>query len=191
MRTFTRLTLLLLSATLSGLACADGQGFYLGGNYAFINLGEDSQRVSTSDMGNLELTGGYKYRDWAGLELRLGTGVRAKRDELGIGAPAGSTHARHETDQYQSIYYRAELVNNEARLYFLVGYTSLKMTSRYYDGEQAVLDRVSRSASGPSYGIGVGFRTENDMNINVEYRLLADTDDEQFGALSLGFDYRF
>lgn len=84
-------------------------------------------------------------------------------------------------NHYESIYYRAESANEIAKLYGLLGFTSLSTD----------IEGGTDSNSGFSYGYGISFITGKHMNLNIEYRSLINNDDLDIETYSLGLDYRF
>ena len=93
---------------------------------------------------------------------------------------------------YFSLYYRAELVNEEARLYALLGYSSVDASRQSVNLAEGVEDtqKLDFSEDGFSYGIGIGWFVDINVTMNVEYRILIDTDEQDFDVVTFGFDYR-
>lgn len=148
---------------------------YVGGGFARVDSnftefspGEKNNLVFNS----LELLGGYKYSGYLSGELRAGFG-------LSDATLAGDMVA--ELDNYFSLYWRPETANEVAKLYGLLGYSSVSTT----------VGSSSSSDSGLSYGAGVGFVMFTDWNLNFEYRNLIDNDNDNFTALGVNIDYRF
>ncbi len=181
--------ILLLNAFV-GLAHADqNRGFYLGANLSYVDSDSIVSANATRNSISLpaaELLAGFKYNNWLGLDLRYGLGG-VDRD---VSTAIAGEQINYSIGDYQSFYLRSEILNSEAKLYFLLGYSQIDA-----DEEQqftgAANTKSSVSASGPSYGIGAGWYLENNFNINIEYRAIVDDDDMEFNAISLGLDYRF
>lgn len=170
----------------------NNRGFYLGAGGALI---EDSQDAveDLSDIRAVEFFGGYKYSNALGVELRLGKGQSTGTssfytDAAGVLQP-GSLN-RH-IDSYSSIYYKPELVNDEAKLYALLGYTHLSTSSTVKDAADALVRSTDSSVSGLSYGVGIGFVVNEHFNVNVEYKTLLDELSNKPNLASLNLDYRF
>jgi len=174
------LTLVFLSL-LSIQAIAD-QGFYVGGGGGLIRF-EDEVAAADSlkdvELGAVELLGGYKYNNALGLEVRAGTNVNKRT------VTTGGVEREIAIDHYESIYYRPELTNPEAKLYGLIGYSQVEQSSA------TGADEVSDSLSGLSYGIGIGFTINSDSNFNIEYRRLIDESDFEINITGINIDYRF
>ena len=177
------LTMVFLSL-LSVCAAADNvHGFYLGGGGGLIRFEDEAaEAVSLNDveLSAVELLGGYKYNSALGIEVRAGTNLNKRT----ITADGGEREIA--IDHYESIYYRPELTNPEAKLYALIGYSQVEQSS-----STSTSGEVSDSISGLSYGIGVGFTMNPDFNFNLEYRRLVDKTDYEINIMGINIDYRF
>lgn len=202
----------LAAALLSLHAFADNdQGFYAGVGGAII----DDQQDGIDNLSHIkaqEIFGGYKYNEFLGVELRFGSGRTAGTtsynttyvDQDGKVDPA----KRHfysierEINHYTSIYYKPELVNEEAKLYALLGYTSVSTEGGTVDNVKSSGDkgwnlvssttkRDSGSKSGFSYGLGVGFILNEHFNVNIEYRNISNGISGKPNLLGVNVDYRF
>lgn len=170
------------SAAAAVAAAQDDRGFYVGGNAGVVEFHGDSvfdSDVSDARFRVLELVGGYKFNNALGGEVRVGAGLGERDTEV-----SGVAHEL-KIDRYESIYYRPELTNEEAKLYALLGYTRVKRSDSTATGD------TSDSESGTSYGIGVGWVVDPRSNFNIEFRRLIDKDDYEIDAITVGFDYRF
>lgn len=152
--------------------------FYVGANLTAIDGNMKNTDGVSAHFVTLELNGGFKQDPWwLGAEARVGLGINEQtifNPNTGSGQPA-TLDVR--VDNHASIYWRPETANPVAKLYGLVGATSMTVDSE--------------SRSGASYGGGVGFKAWENWNINVEYRLLFKDDNDDFNAFSFGVDYRF
>ncbi|MFT5085644.1 MAG: opacity protein-like surface antigen [Lentisphaeria bacterium] len=177
------LTIVLIS--ISGAASADhARGFYLGVNGTQIenkSLDEASAPRSKITFDAVELVGGYRYSSWLGLDVRYGNGI--SDEELVLDSDTSATS--FSLDSYTSVYYRPAIINNEAKLYALIGYSQVDVST--------TLDAVSTSFSnsGMSWGIGVGWFTDDHTTFNIEYRELLNQDGSEFTMATIGIDYRF
>lgn len=208
----------LLAAGLLALnAFADNdRGFYVGLGGAVIDDYQDGIE-NLSHIKAQELFGGYKYNDALGVELRIGNGRTTGttsynlpyEDSQGVNLP----NQRHfysierEINHYTSIYYKPELVNEEAKLYALIGFTSVSTEgSRQDDVKKAVSNssgnitwntlstattKDSGTHSGFSYGVGVGFVLAEHFNLNIEYRNICNDISGKPNMLGVNVDYRF
>jgi opacity protein-like surface antigen len=182
---------LALSLVVMPVLADNNQGYYLGIGATSIKDIQDGSEDITRIQTN-ELLGGYKYNDALGLELRLGRGQKAGSRYYELdkdGAKLG--HLKRDISGYQSIYYRSELVNDEAKLYALIGYSQLKselMIQNINEGEKKI---TNERFSGLSYGVGVGFVVGEQLNLNLEYKVFCDDIGNDFNAGSLNLDYRF
>jgi len=161
-------------------AMADNnQGFYLGVGVSSINDRQDDP-VDTTSIRTGEVLGGYKYNDALGIELRFGSSLKKGSSKDGL--------LERDIGNYQSIYYKPELVNDEAKLYALLGYTTI--TSSVNIATSVPADKEI-SYSGASYGIGVGFVINKHFNVNFEFKNPCDKLYDKPNTASMNFDYRF
>lgn len=164
------------------------RGFYLGVGAASI----DTQVDELERIRSIELFGGYKYNAALGIELRLGNGDAVSASSQYVdtkGSHSGTLE--YEIGSYQSIYYKPELVNDEAKLYALLGYTHVDSSNKMIDTSGNLVSNYSGSSSGFSYGIGVGFVINAHFNVNIEYRNLSEDLTNKPNVAALNFDYRF
>lgn len=174
-------------------ALADNyRGFYLGAGASSIKDYQDGVD-NVSQIRAAEFFGGYKYNNLLGIELRLGSGQTAGTstsyfDDSGV-LQSGSLE--REIGSYQSLYYKPELVNDEAKLYALLGYTQVSSTGKIMDAEGALVRNADDSASGYSYGIGIGFVINEHFNINFEYKNICEDISNKPNLASVNVDYRF
>ncbi|MFL0810090.1 MAG: porin family protein [Agarilytica sp.] len=190
-KTTTKLFTLFALATLSNFNFADHeQGFFVGGNVALVSsdtYAEQNNSDKEVNIPSLELVAGYKYNNWLGLDLRYGNGIASQEEDITDGS------VDYSVSSYQSFYYRPEILNKEAKLYFLIGYTSFEASAEATtdDGSGETVVETTFSESGTSYGIGAGWFVGDDLVVNLEYRQLVDTDEETFSVVTFGADYRF
>ena len=186
-------------------ALADNnQGYYFGVGFSSIEDYQDG----VSDISRMragELFGGYKYNDALGVEVRFGnaqtsgtSGYYPLADKNGVhqketGWQPTFGDVERSLGSYQSIYYKPELVNDEAKLYALIGYTSIDTSVKVWSKDKTVktpIKQSSDSISGLSYGVGVGFVLSDQFNLNIEYKNLCEKLSEKPNALSISIDYR-
>lgn len=174
-------------------ALADNnRGFYLGAGLASIKDSQDGVD-NLSQIRATELFGGYKYNNALGIELRLGkgntTGTSSTYFDSNGALQNGSVE--REIGNYQSLYYKPELVNDEAKLYALIGYTHVDSSGTVTDSNGTLVRSSDGSASGYSYGLGVGFVINEHFNINIEYKAICEEITGKPNLASLNVDYRF
>lgn len=161
-------------------ALADNnKGFYLGVGASSVNDEQDAP-IDTTSIRTVELFGGYKYNDALGIELRLGSGAKE-------GISKDKTIER-DIGNYQSIYYKPELVNDDAKLYALIGYTKISTTLKNTSLTPSTEDK---DYSGVSYGVGIGFVINEKFNINFEDKNICEDLYDKPNTASVNFDYRF
>ncbi len=208
-----RLTLL-TACLLSLPTWADNnRGFFVGAGTTYTEAFEYPGLEDPIKIKSVELLAGYKYNNLLGIEVRYGGGYDSKEFDTAIPtddeeAEAQIADTEYEVDDYYSIYYKPELINEEARLYGLIGYTSMDRTVKFnnpalaagylvhsptFDPQEDEINEdgeLTNSDSGFSYGIGAGWFVNKHFNINVEYRILMKTSDERLSTAGIYFDYR-
>jgi outer membrane autotransporter protein len=170
-------------------------GFYLGAGASHLSNLKDTQDATDnlSAIRSVELFGGYKYNNALGVELRLGNGMKEGVDNNYSNASGSITNAKltREIDNYEALYYKAELINKEAKLYALLGYSHVNSNARIASATGESISAEKVSASGYSYGLGIGFVIDEHFNINFEYKNLCDELSDKPNLASINVDYRF
>ena len=187
-----KLCVLALSLIALPALADNNNGFYLGlGGSSLKDYQDGIDNVSR--IRAVEVLGGYKYNNALGIELRLGSGKTTGTSTSYVDASGvvQSGSLERELGSYQSIYYRPELVNDEAKLYALLGYTHLATTGKTLDSNGALVRSVDTSASGYSYGLGIGFVINEHFNINIEYKNISEEVSNKPNFASVNVDYRF
>jgi opacity protein-like surface antigen len=180
-------------------ALADNtKGFYAGLGESFTNNHDDfavfdvNASISAKNIKSNEIFGGYKYNDYLGAEVRYGSGTDAAKGVLFSADHQSVTgEVDAEVGKYKSIYYRPEMVNEEAKLYGLLGYTQLDTTVTTKDATGKELTSVAKSYSGFSYGVGIGFVFADRFNINFEYKNICKDLYDKANTATINLDYRF
>jgi len=149
--------------------------FYVGGGVNFVDANTSDSAGNDIGFTTIEAVGGYKHNAYLGAELRLGVGTT---DET---ITSGTSTVDTSIDYYASAYWRPESANEVAKLYGLLGFSTISISN----------GSDSDSESGFSYGAGVGFLLDENWNLNFEYRFLLDDKSNEFSALSANLDYRF
>jgi len=162
------------------------KGVYFGGGINLVTVGAEDRFRNDVNFKAGEVILGYKHNNYLGLEVRGGASlddeVIAIRDTaLGLDEAADSN-----IEEYFSVYYRAELANEIAKLYLLVGQSAIKTRTEFGDDSF-----VQSSDTGFSYGIGFGLWLDERMNLNFEFKNLVDTQNDSFVAGGINADYRF
>lgn len=180
--------LLVLQLILANTVFADKEkGFYAGAGIDLVGVGaEDIYRNGvTFKVGELQF--GYKHNNWLIAELRAGASLNDEviaYEESAI--PDIPDFSKTGIDHFYSLYYRAEISNEIAKLYVLAGQTDMQTTSKFSDGTS-----LSLSDSGLSYGFGFGMWLDEKMNLNFEYKIMVETGSDSFRASTISADYRF
>ncbi len=168
-------------------------GFYVGVGGASLKQTKDEAGEDISARA-VEFLGGYKYNGALGVELRIGQGGSAGTADttyVGSDGAAQKRKLEYEIGSYTSLYYKPELVNDEAKLYALLGYTQISTTLKSSDSANSAASSKDVSASGYSYGIGVGFVINEHFNINFEYKNVCEELSNRPNLTSINIDYRF
>lgn len=174
-------------------ALADNdRGFYIGAGVASIDDLQDGID-NVSQIRAAEFFGGYKYNAALGIELRLGNGKTTGTSNRYFDAQGTLQTGTLERDigSYESLYYKPELANDEAKLYALLGYTHVNSSGRVMDSTGKLVRSSEGSESGYSYGIGVGFVINEHFNINFEYKNICEEISGKPNLASVNIDYRF
>ena len=179
------------------------KGFYVGLGVSGVDDRQDSvtidnieYNVDTKKLRVGEVIGGYKYNAALGGEIRLGSGFGTSE---GIPFTFNADHSdivatgklERKLGTYESIYYKPELVNDDAKLYALLGYTHLSSSVKNKDLSGNEISSESKSYSGFSYGLGIGFVINERFNVNFEYKNLCEELYDKPNAASINIDYRF
>lgn len=174
-------------------ALADNdRGFYLGAGVASIDDTQDGVD-NVKQIRAVEFFGGYKYNAALGIELRLGNGQTTGTSTSYFDDKGALQTGTLERDigSYQSIYYKPELANDEAKLYALLGYTHVNSSGTILDSAGKLVRSSDGSESGYSYGVGVGFVINEHFNVNLEYKNICEDISGKPNLASLNIDYRF
>lgn len=153
--------------------------FYVGGGVNFVSANTSDSNGDDLNFTTVELHGGYKYNGFLGGEARLGFGITD--EEFDNGTISAETNIQY----HASLYWRPETVNEIAKLYGLLGFSTISVSA-----DNGTTDETN-SEGGLSYGGGVGFVFQEDWNLNFEYRLILDKENNEFSAFSANVDYRF
>ena len=156
---------------------------FTGGGLNFIatNLTDGLEQDDSVTFTGGELQLGFKYNGWAGIEVRTGASFGDAETFISPGVTATTT-----IDSYTSIYYRLESASEYSRTYLLIGQTTVDTESDFSDGTL-----TTGSESGLSFGAGIGFLLNSNLNLNIEAKQLLNVDDVRFNSIGLTLDYRF
>lgn len=179
---------LLILGLVDATSASKDRGLYVGGGVSMVSVGVKDPFSNEVNFKTGEVLLGYKYNAYLGAEARIG---RSLQDEV-LAVNDLETGLRDSVDsridQYTSIYYRAELANEIAKIYLLLGQSEVSTTLEF---DESGLDDIETTESGFSYGIGFGLWLDEKMNLNFEYKSLVDTEDDAFTGGSITADYRF
>ncbi len=177
MRFLISMALVLLANTAIAQSVFDRlDKFYVGGGLTYIDANAQAADGESGEFTSAELIGGYKYNGYLGAELRFGKGLRSESFSAGI---------ESSIEYYGSAHWRPETANEIAKIYGLIGYTSVSIEADRGSSTS------STSESGISYGGGIGFTFDERWNLNFEYRTIIDTSALELNAFVVNVDYRF
>lgn len=187
-----KLCVLALSFLVLPALADNDRGFYVGAGAASLKDNQDGVD-DISQIRAVEFFGGYKYNSALGVELRLGKGQSTGSSDsyLDNDKVLQQGSLERELGSYSSLYYKPELVNHEAKLYALLGYTHASSSGITKDATGNLVRSVDTSVSGFSYGLGVGFVINDYLNINFEYKNLCEKLSDKPNLASINLDYRF
>lgn len=183
----TLIFLVFMLAAITAQASKD-KGMYIGGSFSLIDVGAKGPFANDVTFKAGEILIGYKYNQYLGLEIRGGRSLQGEVISVAGNTPGQEFSVEASIDRYISYYYRAELANDIAKVYILLGQTGIKT---FLDFEDDGLSDVEGSESGLSYGIGFGLWLDERMNLNFEFKTLLDTDSDAFTSGSVSADFRF
>lgn len=197
------MALALLALAASQPALADNQrGFYAGAGFALVS--EDHGGGINKDLDGIDrryrmgnLFAGYKYNAALGMEVRYGAGLQSGHSDVPF--PDGSAvldnavqaDVKVRVEDYQSIYYRPELTNEGTKTYGLLGYTRMSVSGRATGPEGTTLLEREQTEGGVSYGLGIGFEIQPQINLNFEYLAVLEHGGNRLATLGASLDYRF
>lgn len=181
----TLIFLVFILAAITAQASKD-KGMYIGGSFSLIDVGAKGPFENDVTFKAGEILIGYKYNKYLGLEVRGGRSLQGEVISIEDSGQEFSVEA--SIDRYISYYYRAELANDIAKVYILLGQTGINTS---LDFEDDGIPDVQSSESGLSYGIGFGLWLDERMNLNFEFKTLLDTDSDAFTSGSVSADFRF
>ena len=173
-----RFILALCACTFSTVALADrDQGWYLGLGGKYIDSGVLSDSGSSIGFSSVDIYTGYKHSRILGAELRGGASVN----------DAESFGTEFSIPMFYSLYYRAEISNDVAKSFVLLGYTDIEVEAALSGSAET----VTANDSGLSWGAGIGFVVNERVNLNFEYINLISNDDNEFESVGVSLDFRF
>ncbi len=162
------------------------KGMYIGGSFALIDVGAKGLFENDVTFKAGEILIGYKHNQYLGMEIRGGRSLQG--EVISIEDSGQELSVEASIDRYISYYYRAELANDIAKVYLLLGQSTIQTSLDFEDDLRA--DNES-SESGMSYGIGFGLWLDERMNLNFEFKTLLDTDSDAFTSGTVSADFRF
>lgn len=167
----------LLLCAMPALAGPD-RGVYIGGSTMLTKIGLQDAYDKEVQFKVVEGIIGYRYNSLLGVESRIGATARGENVLVREDPVSGEEDVvEANIDHFESLYYRAELKNDIAKLYMLLGTARMSVTSEFEDGTQ-----VTNTSSGLSYGIGGGLVVGDSFYFNIEAKSLIHTNtDTYFG----------
>ncbi len=134
----------------------------------------------------LEATAGLNLIEYLGIEARIGAGLNTSTDTLRDADGVAISTGEAEVNFSGSLYLKPQLTNERARLYGLLGYTTVDVT--HTQNGVTVLDD---SEGGLAYGIGASWMLWPKAELTAEWKKLVNSDDFDVRGGSVGFIYKF
>ncbi len=135
----------------------------------------------------VELMLGYKFHDLLGVEGRIGRTLNGENvvfDDPNDSSRENVVYA--QINHFESIYYRAELKNDIAKIYTLLGTAYMEVNSEFEDDTEE-----KNTSSGFSYGVGAGLLVGDSFYFNIEMKSLIHTDQDNFVGYSANITLHF
>lgn len=181
-------------AFLAAGAQAEQFDYYAGAGLGIWNFTEKSHN-KVFNVSSLEVQGGLTFWNWLSLEGRLGAGVEGSTELTGYKENGNTLPQNTELtlDNYASLYVKPELRNDIAKLYALLGFSSVSSSteSTKLDSASTKNGSNSNTISGLSFGVGMGFQMSEAAVINLEYVRLVQDSGFRYNGYNVGFNYRF
>lgn len=163
------------------------RGVFIGAGFNLISVGVVDPFNNTVNFISGDVALGYKYNSYLGAEVRYGKSLQDEvLAEIDLDTGLRDT-VNAKISQYYSFYYRAELANEIAKIYLLLGQSTVT-TALEFESDSSYMEI---SDSGLSYGLGFGLWLDERMNLNFEFKTLVETDTDAFTSGSISADYRF
>ena len=162
-------------------------GLFIGAGFSLVDVGVEDFFENSVEFKALQLSAGYKFRWWLGVDARYGLAPTSESVFVAVD-PNTNREIGEEVnlDEYISYYYRPELANDIAKIYLLIGQSDITITRESEEGVS-----VTQSDSGTSYGIGIGLWINRKLDVTFEYIQLLDTPTDSFTSTGFNIEYRF
>lgn len=163
------------------------RGFYTGASAMLVDIGLKDTYEKDVEFKVAELMLGYKFHDLLGIEGRVGKTLNGENVAFGNQDGSGREEVVYaEIDYFSSVYYRAEIKNDIAKVYTLLGTAYMSVSSEFEDEEE-----VENTSSGFSYGMGAGLLVGDSFYFNIEAKSLIHTDKDNFVGYSANITLHF
>ena len=163
------------------------RGFFVGTGFSLVDVGVDDFFENRVNFKGAEIIAGYKYNNYLGLDLRYGLSPAKESFFAGEDPETGRDLVNEaELERFISYYFRPEIANDIAKLYLLLGQTSVTITTEDENGVKTTSDE-----SGSSWGVGFGLWVNRKFDVTFEYRQLLTTELESFTTNAVNIEYRF
>ena len=183
-----RLIFLALLFSSVGSHASRDRGFFLGGGFSLVDVGVVDFYDNSVEFKSGELVGGYKYNAYLGFDVRYGLSMTDEIVSIGTDPNTGrEVGVDASLDSFISYYYRPEIANDIARLYLLIGQSSVTVSRE----NQELGISGEASESGFSYGVGFSLWLNKRFDVTLEYRQLLKTEFDSFASSGVGLLYRF
>ncbi len=166
---------------------ARDRGIFTGAGFALVDVGVEDFFENRVEFKAIEFSLGYKYNNWLGIDARYGLAPTSETVFVAVDPDTNREIGEEvDLDNYISYYYRAELTNDIAKIYILLGQSNITITRESEDGTS-----VSETGSGTSYGVGFGLWINRKLDVTFEYKQLLETEEDSFTSTGFNVEYRF
>ena len=163
------------------------QGFFWGVGFGLFDTGIADNFDQSVQFKAVDLHLGYQAYSFLGVDIRYGLAPEAETFGGPIDPETGlETTIESTLDDYTSIFYRAELRNDIAKIYLLLGQTTINVTNDFANGTSTTGD-----VSGTSWGIGGAIWLNKRWDFTLEFKQLIDDGVDEFTLTSGNLEYRF
>jgi opacity protein-like surface antigen len=180
---------LLFAALLAAPVAASAENvtddLYWGASLTQLRYSDDRLADTWKPIGGT-LKLGYEATERFAIEGRIGiTG----EDDRSYDSNVGPIEVALQADYYASVFGRFNVTTGPAKLYLLLGATSVRLSAEATANGVSVGD--DETESDLSYGVGLDLYGNRHLAVTVEYIRHLDKSDYYIDAANLGFTYRF
>lgn len=160
-------------------------GLYVGTGIGFINTNAEDAFEQDVSFKVGEAFAGVYWR-WIGLETRTGLSLEDEIIDIGEDPDTGEfITAKTQLTDFNTHFLRLQLQNEVARIYALIGHSTVSTTSTFSTGEVTQV-----TDSGSAYGVGLGMYVNERLFFNIEYKSLFESETLSLPMVGATVDFR-